>query len=70
MFVPHDSMLLCPQLSDYRFAVYSRGHLMDLTTTPQQPVALFSNERIACSYGARMWPTTFTVVDLGEVRHA
>ena len=65
----HDPMLLLPDVSEYRFALYSRGHLLDLTSEPQPPVALFADERLAQSHGARMWPSTFTVIDLaGEPR--
>lgn len=59
-----DPMLATPDLTEYRWALYARGHLIDLTFEPQPPVALYRDEQSACLHGLRMWPATFTVVDL------
>lgn len=65
-----DPMLLKPEVSRYRFALYCCGHRMDLTFTPQPPVALYSDEGAARAHGARLWPTTFSVIDLEEVERS
>jgi hypothetical protein len=59
-----DSMLLPPDPADYRYALYACGHLLDLTFQPQPPVGLYRDEQSARLHGLRMWPATFTVVDL------
>lgn len=59
-----DSMLLPPILAEYRFALFCCGHLLDLTNEPHPPVALYCDEESARRHGARMWPSTFTVIDL------
>ncbi|MNJ37057.1 hypothetical protein D3C77_318640 [compost metagenome] len=64
-----DPMLLAPDPAEFRFALYCRAHLLDLTWKPDQPVALYRDEATANAHGARMWPSTFIVVDLaGEDR--
>lgn len=59
-----DPLLMTPDLAEYRFALYCRSHLLDLTSDPQPPVALYADERLAQHHGARMWPSTFIVIDL------
>lgn len=59
-----DLKLLPPSLPEYRFALYCRAHLLGLTWAPDQPVALYRDEATANAHGARMWPSTFIVVDL------
>lgn len=63
-------MLLPPKLHEYRFAVYFRGHLIELTDKPAQPVALYRDEPSAIAHGRRMRPSTYTVVDLAEDERA
>ncbi|NBA95527.1 hypothetical protein GUY40_11220 [Pseudomonas sp. R5(2019)] len=57
-------MLLKPDLAEFRYALYCRSHLMDLPGPPQPPVSLYRDKRSAELHGVRMWPSTFTVVDL------
>ncbi|WP_342622655.1 hypothetical protein [Pseudomonas alkylphenolica] len=59
-----DPMLMPPDLTEYRWALYACGHLLDLTSNPQPPVCLYRDEALARFHGARMWPATCTVVDL------
>lgn len=59
-----DSMLAAPVLTEYRWALYACGHLLDLTSQPHPPVGLYRDEESARIHGVRMWPATFTVVDL------
>ncbi len=59
-----DPMLLPPDLAEYRYALYACGHLLDLTDKPQRPVCVYPDERSARMHGERMWPSTFTVIDL------
>ncbi|WP_223511113.1 hypothetical protein [Pseudomonas sp. GL-B-19] len=59
-----DPMLLAPDVSEYRFALYCRGHLLDLTSKAYPPVALYPDAESARLHGVRMWPSTFTVIDL------
>lgn len=55
--------LAVPEPSTYRFAVFCCSFKMDLSSTPDHALALFADEAMANRYGARMWPTTFEVVD-------
>lgn len=64
-----DSKLLPPSLPEYRFALYCRAHLLDLTWEPDQPVALYRDEAAAIAHGGRMWPSTYIVVDLAGGEH-
>lgn len=59
-----DPMLLPPNFADFRWAVYCRAHLLDLPGEPSQPDGVYRDEESARLYGLRMWPATFTVVDL------
>ncbi len=59
-----DPMLAAPDLTEYRWALYACGHLLDLTNKPQPPVGLYRDEASARTHGLRMWPSTFTVIDL------
>jgi hypothetical protein len=61
--------LLPSDLTEYRFALYCRAHVLDLAYAPEQPVALYRDEQVAKAHGARMWPSTFTVVDLAGGDH-
>lgn len=64
-----DPLLAKPDLTEYRWALYCCGHLLDLTDKPQPPVALYRDEQSASLHGLRMWPSTFTVVDLHKDDH-
>lgn len=59
-----DPMLLPPDLTEYRWALYACGHLIDLTGTPYPPIGLYRDEKSARLHGLHMWPATFTVIDL------
>ncbi|MGH8382606.1 hypothetical protein [Pseudomonas sp.] len=59
-----DPKLIKPDLVDYHWALYARGHLLDLTSESYPPVGLYRDEQSANLHGQRMWPATFTVVDL------
>lgn len=59
-----DPMLIKPEPAAYRWALYCRSHLLDLTNEPQPPVALYSDSQLAHSHGAALWPATYAVVDL------
>ncbi|MBM5459244.1 hypothetical protein H8F21_16885 [Pseudomonas sp. P66] len=59
-----DPKLIAPDLTEYRWALYACGHLLDLTSQPHPPVGLYRDEQSANLYGLHMWPSTFTVVDL------
>lgn len=48
---------------DYRYAVYCCGYKWDLTFEQDRAVAIFSSIEMAKTYGARMWPATFEVID-------
>ncbi|MNG00327.1 hypothetical protein D3C84_832580 [compost metagenome] len=48
---------------DYRYAVHCCGYKWDLTYEPDRAVAIFRCVEMAKTYGARMWPTTFEVID-------
>lgn len=61
-----DPKLLPPDLTEYRWALYACGHLLDLTSKPHPPVALYRDEQAAHHHGRSMWPTTFTVIDLNK----
>lgn len=58
------SMLLAPNPAEYRYALYCRSDLLDLSYEPRSPVALYREEALAQAHGARMWPGAFTVIDL------
>lgn len=58
------SMELPPELSEYRYALYCRSDLLDLSYEPEPPVALYRDKTLASSHGARMWPSTYSVIDL------
>jgi hypothetical protein len=58
------STLLPPALPEYRYALYCRSDLLDLSFGPQQPVALYREEALAISHGTRMWPGAFSIIDL------
>jgi hypothetical protein len=59
-----DPMLLPPDLTEYRWGLYARGHFLDLANKPGPPLALYRDEVLANSHGARLWPSTYLVVDL------
>lgn len=59
-----DPMLLRPDLTEYRYALYPRSHLLGLAESADQPIAVFRDEALAVAHGSRMWPSTYTVVDL------
>ncbi len=59
-----DAMLARPDVTEYRWALYAGGHLLDLTDTPSPPICLYRDELSARLHGARMWPSTFIIVDL------
>ena len=59
-----DPMLLRPELPEYRYALYPRSYLIGLADSPDQPVAVYRDEALAIAHGGRMWPSTYTVVDL------
>ncbi|MCY1457453.1 hypothetical protein D9M71_747550 [compost metagenome] len=61
-----DSKMLAPDLTEYHWALYARGHLLDLTAEPHPPVGLYRDEQSATLHGLRMWPATFTVIDLNK----
>ncbi len=64
-----DPKLIKPDLVEYHWALYACGHLLDLTSEPHPPVGLYRDEASARIHGARMWPATFTVVDLHKDDH-
>jgi hypothetical protein len=49
--------------AEYRFAVHCCGYKWDLTYEKDRAVAVFRCAEMAKTYGARMWPTTFEVID-------
>lgn len=55
---------LPPELTQYRYALYCRSDLLDLSYEPQPPVALYRDRALAAAHGSRMWPDTFRVIDL------
>jgi hypothetical protein len=55
--------LAVPDPSVYRYAVFCCSFKVDLSSTPDHALALFADEAMAKRYGARMWPSTFEVVD-------
>ncbi|MBS6039968.1 MAG: hypothetical protein KIC53_21550 [Pseudomonas sp.] len=57
-------MLLQPDVAEYRYALYCRSDLLDISYDPREPVALYREEALAQAHGARMWPGAFTVIDL------
>jgi hypothetical protein len=59
-----DPMLLAPDPAEFRFALYCRSHLFGLSDKPEPPVAIYRDEQVARAHGGRLWPSTFTVVDL------
>ena len=63
-----DPMLAPPEPGLFRFALYAGSHLIGLCEKPQPPVALYQDRDLANSHGARMWPTTFCVIDLEETQ--
>ncbi|GAB7527927.1 hypothetical protein PS3A_03330 [Pseudomonas sp. 3A(2025)] len=58
------SMLLAPDLPEFRYALYPCSHLIDLSGGPAQAIAIYRDESMATAHGALMWPSTFIVVDL------
>ncbi|WP_296268435.1 hypothetical protein [Pseudomonas sp. UBA6562] len=58
------SMELRPELSEYRYALYCRSDRLDLSYKPAPPVALYRDKALAASHGARMWPSTYSIIDL------
>lgn len=64
-------MLLPPEVTEYRYALYCRSDLLDLSTNPEPPIALYRNKDFAIAHGQRLWPSTFCVIDLhGEIGRA
>lgn len=59
----HNPNLAAANPVEYRFAVHCCGYKWDLTVEQDAPVALFRNVEMAKTYGTRMWPSTFEVVD-------
>jgi hypothetical protein len=55
--------LAVPDPANYRFAVFCCSFKMDLSSTPDHALALFTDAAMAKRYGAWMWPSTFEVVD-------
>ncbi|MEJ8867272.1 hypothetical protein [Pseudomonas jessenii] len=49
--------------ADYRYAVHCCGYKWDLSFEQDQAVAIFRSIEMAKTYGARMWPSTFEVID-------
>ncbi|PAM79771.1 hypothetical protein CES87_28980 [Pseudomonas sp. ERMR1:02] len=49
--------------AEYRFAVHCCGYKLDLAYEQDRAVAVFRCAEMAKTYGARMWPTTFEVID-------
>lgn len=64
-----DPMLLAPDLAEFRFALYCRSHLIGLSDKPEPPVAIYRDEQVARAHGGRLWPSTFTVIDLNKDDH-
>ncbi|WP_223811818.1 hypothetical protein [Pseudomonas oryziphila] len=59
-----DPMQLPPTVPEYRYALYCRSDLLDLSSNPQPPTALYRCERLAIAHGQLMWPSTYRVIDL------
>ncbi|MEG0860241.1 MAG: hypothetical protein RSG92_17555 [Pseudomonas sp.] len=59
-----DPMLMPPDLTEYRWALYCRSHLFGLSDKPEPPVAIYRDEQVARAHGGRLWPSTWIVVDL------
>lgn len=49
--------------AEYRYAVHCCGYKWDLTFEQDHAAAIFRCVEMAKTYGARMWPTTFEVID-------
>ena len=58
-----DRRLAIPDPANYRFAVFCCSFKLDLSDTPDHALVLFADEAMAKRYGARMWPSTFEVMD-------
>lgn len=61
-------MCLVPDAIQFRFAVYACSYKIGLGDRPEQPMAIFQLRSHANEMGARMWPSTFEIVDLEECR--
>jgi hypothetical protein len=64
LVVPVPNPYLAPtDPTDYRYAVHCCGYKWDLSFEQDQAVAIFRSIEMAKTYGARMWPSTFEVID-------
>lgn len=59
----HNPRLAAFNPAEYRFAVHCCGYKWDLAVEQDVAVAVFRCVEMAKTYGARMWPSTFEVVD-------
>lgn len=59
-------MCLLPDVSQFRFALYACSYKIGLGDTPEQPMAMFQLRSHAEEMGARMWLSTFEIVDLED----
>lgn len=57
-----------PDPATFRFAVYACSSKIDLANGPDPAIALFEHKLIAETFGRMMWPSTYEVLDLSEVR--
>lgn len=63
-----DPMLALPEPGLFRFALYACSYKIGLGDSPERPMAMFQLRCHAAEMGARMWPSTFEVVDLEEIQ--
>lgn len=51
-----------------RFELYAGSRCLGLTCDTERPVATFEFREHAEDLGARLWPSTYEIVDLEEIR--
>lgn len=61
-------MLARPTSQPLRFALYAGSRCLGLTCEPERPVATFEFREHAEDLGTRLWPSTYEIVDLEEIR--
>lgn len=61
---PGGGVMLKPEITEYRYALYCRSDLFGLCDKPQPPIAIYRDEDLAKAHGHRMWPNFYRVIDL------
>jgi hypothetical protein len=49
--------------AEYRYAVHACAYKWELSDKPDRAIGLFATIEAANTYGLKMWPSTFEVID-------